>query len=145
MEDRIKAACQQAVRVGLWYWEALAADLDARLCALLCHEAVALSASPTTSRCETLRGFHRVTPSQCLLMGVLFPGRVLLDASFGLRFTRQSQPGRVDYPEGVEGPVWALRLVLEDGLWKVDPFTEERDWSVIGQFTIEAAEPVRAN
>jgi hypothetical protein len=137
VENRIKVAAQQAVRSGTYYWEALAIDLDTRLVVLLSPEALVLSApTPDTSRCEVLREFHEVTRAQCLLMTTWFPGRVLADASFGLRYSQHPEPRRFGDPAGVGGRMWTLRIVLNEGVWKVDPYTEERDWSKVGSFTV---------
>jgi hypothetical protein len=146
MESRIKAAAADAVRTGGLYWEALAADLDDRLVPLLSDSAIVRTGRSTAlSHCQTLRLHHRVSPAECLLMAPRLPGRILADASFGLRYGQDlplAQPAR---PEGEAEPLWTLRLVMVGNGWRVDPYTPEQDWTEIGFFTMERHEPEHPN
>src|SRR5579862_8386445 len=146
MESRIRSAATDALRAGDRYWEALAADLDARLMPLLTDAAIAASGtSVELSRCESLRRFHHVSPAACLLMGPCLPGRILADASFGLRYGQDVPLGEPARPEDEAEPIWSLRVVMADGAWRVDPYTDAADWEEIGYIEIERLGPELVN
>jgi hypothetical protein len=129
LESRIKAAAAGAVRIGGLYWEALAADLDDRLLPLLPGSGpIVGAAAGAGSLCAALREFHRVSPADCLLMRPLPPGRILGDASLGLRYGLDLPLGAPAEPGAGEERVWSLRLVMIGGSWKVDPYTHGQDW-----------------
>jgi hypothetical protein len=146
MESRIRSAAQDALRAGDRYWEALAADLDERLVPLLSDSAIVRSGLSTTlSHCQTLRLFHRLSPADCLLIGSRLPGRILADASFGLRYGQDPPLGQSAPAESEEEPIWTLRVVMSGGAWKVDPYADPAGWAEIGYIAAERHEPEHLN
>ena len=63
----------------------------------------------------------------------------------GLRYGQDLPLGPPARMAGEEERVWTLRVVMADGAWRVDPYSDAAEWTEIGYIAIERQEPERPN